>query len=73
MITCKELILKEGDGEKRTFHDLQVGFSYSSSLFLLFTFLDFTMVTAQMDPRRQSCGRWHVGRWDLGGEGGHSR
>ena len=24
MITCKELILKEGDGERRTFYDLQV-------------------------------------------------
>ena len=24
MVTCKELILKEGDGERRTFYDLQV-------------------------------------------------
>ena len=35
MITCKELILKEGDGEIRTFYDLQAGFSYSSSVSLL--------------------------------------
>ena len=35
MITCKELILKEGDGEIRTFYDLQAEFSYSSSVSLL--------------------------------------
>ena len=34
MITCKELILKEEDGEIRTFYDLQAGFSYSSSVSL---------------------------------------
>ena len=35
MVTCKELILKEGDGEIRTFYDLQAEFSYSSSVSLL--------------------------------------
>ena len=35
MITCKELILKEGDGEIRTFYDLQAEFSYSSFVSLL--------------------------------------
>ena len=37
MITCKELILKEGDGEIRTFYDLQAEFSYSSFVSLSVT------------------------------------
>ena len=35
MVTCKELILKEEDGEIRTFYDLQAEFSYSSFVSLL--------------------------------------
>ena len=32
MITCKKLILKEGEGERRTYYDLQTGRFFSGFL-----------------------------------------
>ena len=46
--TCRKLILKEGDGERRTFYDLQAGFSYSSSVSLFVSLVTYPLVPASV-------------------------
>ena len=65
MITCKELILKEGDGEIRTFYDLQTWRFFFLFFLILHGFVSYHQISLLLVLRV-------LGTFGHGGSVGHT-
>ena len=65
MITCKELILKEEDGEIRTFYDLQTWRFFSCFFLILHGFVSYHQISLLLVLRV-------LGNFGHGGSVGHT-